>query len=287
MAETEPGQRVVSDEHVERYRDRGYVVVEGLYEDRVEDIVETIEYVVEHPDEYPDTVYGSVIPEDEIPDAVRDPGTLDRVETLRPKHVPAFRRHFDDPDVPAAKATADLLGQDTFRRIYLFSFCNPPQVGTGVPWHQDQGLWSQWMPESITCWVALSEVTPENGCLQFVPRSQADGVVPHVEAEETHPHLPDEVIDEDAVEHVPLEPGDAVLFDPLVHHRSSANETTDQRRLSAAAVYTPVEEWAEAYQNATWAQYRYDIGHGVGITQSSPGVGDEYWDEWPTVRPDR
>lgn len=276
-------QDVVTDEDVDEYRERGYVVVEGLYDGDVEDIVDTITNIVENPDDYPDSVFGNVVDESELPEGMADIPALDRVKSLRPKPVPEYRQYFDDETAPAARAAARLLGHQDLRRIYLFSFCNPPQLGDGAPWHQDQGLWSQWMPGSVTCWVALSEVTPENGCLRFVPGSHEDGVVPHVPAEESHPHLPDSVIDEDAVEYAVMEPGDAVLFDPLVYHRSSPNETTDQRRLSSAAVYTPDHEWEEAYRIAQWVQYRYDIGHGVGMTQSSPSVGDENWQDWPHV----
>ena len=287
MTDDQLRQRAVTDGHVSTYREKGYVVVEGLYDEYVDDIVDVIRTIAENPDDYPDEVYGSVVDESELTGELADIAALDRVKSLRPKSVPEFREYFDEPTSPAARAAAQLLGHDALRRIYLFSFCNPPQIGTGVPWHQDQGLWSQWMPDSVTCWVALSEVTPENGCLQFVPGSQEDGIVPHVPAEETHPHLPDSVIDEDEIEYAVMEPGDAVLFDPLVYHQSSPNDTTDQRRLSAAAVYTRDDEWTEAYQNAKWAQYRYDIGHGVGMTQSSPGDGDETWQDWPNISVDR
>lgn len=282
MAKRHSNQSVLTDEHLAAYRENGYVVVEGLYDGYVEEIVDTIRTIAENPADYPDTVHGNVVDESDLPADMTDVPALDRVKSLRPKSVPEFRRYFDEGTAPAARAASGLLGERDLRRIYLFSFCNPPRLGTGTPWHQDQGLWSQWMPNSITCWVALSEVTPENGCLQFIPGSHEDGIVPHVEAEDTHPHLPDSVIDEDAIEYAVMEPGDAVLFDPQVYHQSSAN-TTDKRRLSAAAVYTPQDEWQEAYQNVKWAQYRYDIGHGVGMTQSSPSEDGDSWESWPHV----
>lgn len=277
---TDQSQSLLTDEHLEDYREKGYFIVEGLYDEYVDDMIEDIVDIAENPEDYPDPVTRGMLDESELPDGMEDVEPIDRVSALRP-NVPEFERYYDTGESPAARVAAEVLGQRDLRRIYKFCFCNPPGVGTGVPWHQDQGLWSQWMPESITCWIALSEVTPANGCLQFVPGSHGEGIIPHVPAENTHPRVPDSKFDEDELEFAVMEPGDAVLFDPLVVHQSGANET-DRRRLSSAAVYTTAEEWAEAKRNAEWVQYRYDIGNEVGMTFSSPWDPDDH--NWPHVR---
>ena len=274
---------VLTDEHVEDYREKGYFVVEGLYDEYVDDIIETIVEIAENPDDYPAPVTRGMVDEGELPEGMEDLEPVDRVSALRP-NIPEFEPYYDTGASPAARIAAAVLGHQELRRIYKFCFCNPPGIGSGVPWHQDQALWSQWMPESVTCWVALSEVTPENGCLQFVPGSHERGIVPHVPAEDTHPHVPDSEIDEDDIEYAVMDPGDAVLFDPLVFHQSGANDT-DRRRLSTAAVYTSAGEWEEAKRNAEWVQYRYDVGDEVGMTFSSPWDPDEH--TWPHVHVDR
>ncbi len=57
-----------------------------------------------------------------------------------------------------------------------------PGLGRGVvPWHQDSGYFAPHCDTSliVTCWLPLVDATPENGCLQVLPRAHRRGVVPH------------------------------------------------------------------------------------------------------------
>jgi ectoine hydroxylase-related dioxygenase (phytanoyl-CoA dioxygenase family) len=47
-----------------------------------------------------------------------------------------------------------------------------------VGWHQDHGYWRCAQPDLITAWVALVDVTLENGCMQVVPGSHRWGLLP-------------------------------------------------------------------------------------------------------------
>jgi len=48
-----------------------------------------------------------------------------------------------------------------------------------VGWHQDYGYWQCIdPPEMLTAWVALDDVSEENGCMQVVPGSHKWGLVP-------------------------------------------------------------------------------------------------------------
>jgi ectoine hydroxylase-related dioxygenase (phytanoyl-CoA dioxygenase family) len=42
--------------------------------------------------------------------------------------------------------------------------------------HLDNTLWSFHHPESISIWVALDDVTVQNGCMNFMPRSHREAV---------------------------------------------------------------------------------------------------------------
>ena len=49
-----------------------------------------------------------------------------------------------------------------------------PKLGRGdVPWHQDSGYVAAHCDKQliITCWIPLVDATPENGCVQILPRT--------------------------------------------------------------------------------------------------------------------
>lgn len=56
----------------------------------------------------------------------------------------------------------------------------PPFTGSDTPWHQDEAYWN---PEleyaSLSIWMPLQDATVESGCMQFVPKSHLQGVLPH------------------------------------------------------------------------------------------------------------
>lgn len=51
--------------------------------------------------------------------------------------------------------------------------CKPPGVGREVPWHQDGHYWPIRPLATCSVWVALDDVTAENGAMGFVPGSHA------------------------------------------------------------------------------------------------------------------
>ena len=61
-----------------------------------------------------------------------------------------------------------LIGED----IILWGsslFCKAKKTGNETPWHQDGEYWPIKPLESVTIWLAIDEVTPENGPLQYIP----------------------------------------------------------------------------------------------------------------------
>lgn len=71
---------------------------------------------------------------------------------------------------PAVTVRASqLLGGDV-RLWHDQLFCKPPLNGGVVAWHQDYSYWTRTTPLAhLTCWIALDDVTVENGCPQYVP----------------------------------------------------------------------------------------------------------------------
>jgi hypothetical protein len=117
-----------------------------------------------------------------------------------------------------------------------FIFKNPG--AWGQPWHQDS-YYFPFEPSRpvLGVWLAVTEATLENGCLHVLPGSHREPV---------HEHVPDrrpdaqygyvEIVDHDMHASVPvlMDPGDLLLFDSHLMHRSTDNRADGLR---AAMVY--------------------------------------------------
>ncbi len=131
---------------------------------------------------------------------------------------------------------AELVGPQLDCFLSQFIFKNPG--AWGQPWHQDSYYFPFDPPRPILgVWLAVTEATLENGCLHVLPGSHREPV---------HEHVPDrrpganygyvEIVDHDmaAAEPVPMQPGDLLLFDSHLMHRSTDNVSAGIR---AAMVY--------------------------------------------------
>ena len=131
---------------------------------------------------------------------------------------------------------AELVGPRLDCFLSQFIFKNPG--AWGQPWHQD----SYYFPFEparpiLGVWLAVTEATLENGCLHVLPGSHHEPV---------HEHIPDrrpganygyvEIVDHDmtAAQPVLMQPGDLLLFDSHLMHRSTDNVSECIR---AAMVY--------------------------------------------------
>lgn len=127
---------------------------------------------------------------------------------------------------------SDLLGPniDCFQSQFIFK--NPGVIGQ--PWHQDSYYFDFTLQPQIGVWLALTQATPENGCLWVLPGSHREPI---------HTHVPDlrpeanrgyvEIVDQnfDAQQPVLMEPGDVLFFHSFLMHKSKDN--TAQYRRSA------------------------------------------------------
>lgn len=96
--------------------------------------------------------------------------------------------------------------------------------------HQDN-QYTRFDGPGINCWFALSDMTPENGCLQVVPRSHHAGTLDSVSPDgDGH-----KAVASDPTRFLPLRmrAGDAIAFTRLTIHGSGPN-TTDDARLAYA-----------------------------------------------------
>jgi len=116
--------------------------------------------------------------------------------------------------------------------------CKMPQVGAAIPWHQDSHYWPLEPLKVASFWLALDNVTLENGGMKMVNFSGLSNIrgqnLPVVQDEEdTGPnffqHIPAEHIPDSSVVHHSLERGQASFHDAFIPHSSPPNHSISRR----------------------------------------------------------
>lgn len=106
--------------------------------------------------------------------------------------------------------------------------------------HQDWTLVDEKYFRGITTWVALSDTSPENGCLYVVPGShQFTQNLRGMDIQSPYSNIKG-MIEQEYCEPVVLKAGEAVMFDHRLLHYSPPNKT-DNVRLAAGLVTIPQE----------------------------------------------
>ncbi len=95
-------------------------------------------------------------------------------------------------------------------------------------WHQDKGVTLEEADgtEFVTVWLAITDATLENGCLQ-VASGNYDELLPH--CTKTQVGIADAFLPTDNATPTPVKAGGAVLFHPLTPHASLANRSDGYR----------------------------------------------------------
>ncbi len=118
-----------------------------------------------------------------------------------------------------------------------------PHSETFVPWHQDGTYFGLAPFEHVTAWVALTDSTPENGCVQIIPHSHTTGQRPHFDQPDPKAMLSRgqtlaEPIDETCAVRLELTAGEVSFHHTLAYHRSGTNRTSE-RRIGIGVSYIP------------------------------------------------
>lgn len=136
---------------------------------------------------------------------------------------PAFASFLGGPEV--VDVLVSHLGPDVDCFLSQFIFKNPG--AWGQPWHQDS-FYFPFEPARpvIGLWLAVTEATLDNGCLHVLAGSHTEPV---------HEHVPDrrpnanygyvEIVDHGLTDAQPvlMQPGDLLVFDSHLMHRSTDN----------------------------------------------------------------
>ena len=132
----------------------------------------------------------------------------------------AFSRHAVFADL-----AHDLIGADV-RLYWDQSVYKKPEAAQEFPWHQDNGYTYVEPQQYLTCWVALTDATFDNGCPWIVPGLHLLGTLEH---EWTPLGFRCLVDPPDAVP-LELRAGSIAVFSSLTPHRTGPNGTTEVRK---------------------------------------------------------
>jgi len=112
-----------------------------------------------------------------------------------------------------------------------------------VSWHQDSTYWGLDPDDVITAWVALTDATPENGYMQFIPGSHKTEQLPHLDTFHRDNLLSrgQEIaveVDKSKAVGASLHAGEMSLHHIKLVHGSEPNRSGD-RRIGMAIRYIP------------------------------------------------
>ena len=217
----------LTSEERDQYNTQGYVIPKyRLPADQLAELREAVDWVIEN-----------------NPQARPEHLVSIHVVNNEPERI---RGHKAFHDLAADPAILDLVEHAIGPDIILWGahlFCKPVKTGMEVPMHQDGEYWPIRPLATCSVWVALDDVTKENGCMRFIPgshrtrtsyshaRQERDDVVINMEIDaETYSEA-------DAVD-IELEAGQMSLHDIYLIHGSNANRS-NRRRAGLALRYMP------------------------------------------------
>lgn len=139
-------------------------------------------------------------------------------------------------------AVESLIGPNIL--IYhLTSWLKEPNEPSHVSWHQDGTYFGLEPFDQVTAWIALTDATPEMGCIKIIPGSQVIGQRPHRDTS-----VPGNLLSRgqtiearlDYTQYVlmPLRAGQISLHHTHVVHASEPNRTAG-RRIGIGVSYIP------------------------------------------------
>jgi hypothetical protein len=226
----------LSEDEVRRYREDGYLVLEGLIPpDRLAGYLALFDQLVERGRELsqdgdgwhlaPDAesrptpgllhkVQGVCVVEPRVLDLLREPELLARVESLIGPDLDAFGTKF-------------------------FPMCTPGATSTG--WHQDNHYFGTNSDRVVSCGIYLHPTGTDNGCLRVVPGSHRTGeLVAHRRGAGTYAHGSWTEVDEGQAIDVVCPGGTVVLFSANLLHGARPN-VSGQPAYRTAWHYIPAD----------------------------------------------
>jgi phytanoyl-CoA hydroxylase len=216
-----PYRRITQAQATQFDTDGFFVLEDGLSRTQLDDVLAAIDPIEEAEEKYLREKLGGkrlIARADEITFTVQ--------LALR---VPAVRALVTGPVFQ--DLCHDLIGPNA-RLYWDMAVYKKPDTIAQFPWHQDNGYTFVDPQQYLTCWVALSDATLENGCPWVLPGAHKQGTFAH---RATRVGLA--CIDEDEPEGsypVPVKAGAIVVMSSLAPHKTGSNLSTGVRKALVA-----------------------------------------------------
>ncbi len=136
-----------------------------------------------------------------------------------------FLREFSASQV-FADLCHDLIGPDV-RLYWDQAVYKKPEYPKHFPWHQDNGYTFIEPQAYLTCWIALTDASTDNGCPWIIPGGHLHGTLMHRASETGYVCRDDDGPEATAV---PVRAGGIVVFSSLTPHRTGPNITKAVRK---------------------------------------------------------
>ena len=220
------GAHRISGEDVDRYRNEGHLLVQGL----------AASYEVAH---FAPAIAAATDRHTEkaVPLAERD--------TYGKAFVQVMNLWRDDETVARfvlaerfASVAAQLLGVERVRVYHDQALFKEPGGGY-TPWHQDAMYWPLDGHQCITMWMPLVDIVPSMGGLTFATGSHAEGALSDVTISDASEAHFDALIAERGFAHAeprPMRAGDATFHSGWTVHKAGGN-TTETMRAVMTVIY--------------------------------------------------
>ena len=177
---------------------------------------------------------------------------------------------------------SQLLGAREVRILEDNALFKDPGKGGSLKWHQDYPYWPLAQPNAVTAWLALDDVTAENGAMQMVPGSHVMGeTLPaafgtgstylHELRPPTVRPIDDPVETGLPVETITVPAGSISMHHCLTWHASLPNISSTPRRAIVVRFVTDGTRW--------FGSRRYEFNYSddeVGIEIGDP-IGGKYF----------
>ncbi|MCZ6459708.1 MAG: phytanoyl-CoA dioxygenase family protein [Gammaproteobacteria bacterium] len=168
----------------------------------------------------------------------------------------------------------DLIGNDV--RLYWDQLVyKKGNTADEFPWHQDNGYTFVEPQQYLTCWIALTAASVDNGCPWIVPGVHRSGTLHH-----RWTPLGFQCLENPAgAVPLPLEVGSIAVFSSLTPHRTGPNTTPDTRKAyilqyaADGAVFHPHNKPPVTADNADW-QFEV-LRDGIPVAVNRPSQSAE------------
>lgn len=167
---------MITQEQIEFFSENGYLRYGRVLDmAEVDELRAALDHVIAvesagGDDSEPEFKYGHRRPHDDNSTAQR-PRVITQYINMW-KREPAYERLMRHPVI--AGVAAALLQTPQVRLWHDQVISKPPGDNGHFRFHQDFYLWPLGDPRILSCWLALDDATPENGCMHVAPRSHSD-----------------------------------------------------------------------------------------------------------------